>query len=140
MHRIADCRRRNENIPGEPGFQRWIQRTGIGNDEAEAIAVHGQAANCQILVGRGLWQGVAIGIRLDELSRGDQFLQMRIEIAAGVSVNTEFSYELLESSRAFRLPRDVLQDGGIGKHEAVSTSCQLSAYPNHINSKALCKL
>src|SRR6266849_6375818 len=37
--------RSNENIAGETGFQIGIERSGVGDDEAEAVAMHGQTAD-----------------------------------------------------------------------------------------------
>src|ERR1039458_9834827 len=40
--------RRNEDIAGEAGLETGIERSGFGNHEAEAVAMHGQAAYKQV--------------------------------------------------------------------------------------------
>src|ERR1700728_536115 len=119
VHGIADGVRRDENIAHEARLERRTQRTGVGDDEAEAVAVHGEAADDQvfvILVGCGLRQSVAIGIELNQFSCGDQLLEMRVEISAGFAVQAEFAHELLESGSTLGLEGDVFQYGGVGKH------------------------
>ena len=37
--------RSDEDIAGETGFQIGVERSGVGYHEAEAIAMHGQAAD-----------------------------------------------------------------------------------------------
>ena len=57
VHGVADGVRRDEDIPRQPRFKRSTQRTRIGDDEAKAVAMHAEASDNQILVGRGLGQG-----------------------------------------------------------------------------------
>ena len=40
--------RRNEDIAGEASLETVIERSGFGNHEAEAVAMHGQAADEQV--------------------------------------------------------------------------------------------
>jgi len=50
------------------------------------------------------------------------------EFAAVVTVKAEFADELLVSGLALRLLRDVLEDGGIGKHRSSTQYPVLSTY------------
>ena len=93
MHRIADGVGRDENIAGEARLDRRTQRTCVGDDESEAIAVHGEATGDQALiiflvsaalVRSGLRQSVAIGVELNQFSGGDQLLKMRVECLRGL--------------------------------------------------------
>src|SRR5437016_14637915 len=43
VHRRAECGRRNENVSGEPGLWPVIQRCGIRQHKAKAIAGHAGA-------------------------------------------------------------------------------------------------
>ena len=52
------------------------QRFGIGDDEAEAVAVHGEASGDEVLVGGGLRECVAVGVDCDECAAFHQLLQM----------------------------------------------------------------
>src|SRR6202521_4110296 len=45
VHGGSDRMRSNEDIAGEASFQTSIERSGVGNHEAEAVAMHGQAAD-----------------------------------------------------------------------------------------------
>ena len=45
MHGGSDGVRSDEDIAGETGLQIGIERSGVGNHEAEAVAMHGQAAD-----------------------------------------------------------------------------------------------
>ncbi len=45
VHGGSDGVRRNEDIAGEVGLKIRIERSGFGDDEAEAVAMHGQAAD-----------------------------------------------------------------------------------------------
>ena len=47
VHGGTDGVRRNEDIAGEAGLETGIERRGFGNHEAEAVAMHGQAADEQ---------------------------------------------------------------------------------------------
>ena len=94
-----------------------------GDDEAEAIAVHGEASDDQILVilvSGGLWQGVAVGIELNQFAGSDQFLKMCVKISARFAVQAEFAHQLLESRGTLGLAGDVFQDGRVGKHGKLS--------------------
>src|SRR6266404_444373 len=48
LHGGADGVRSNEDIAGETGLQMGIERSGVGNHEAEAVAMHGQAADKRV--------------------------------------------------------------------------------------------
>ncbi len=125
MHGVSDGVRRDEDIPRQSRLKRRTQRTRLGDDEAESVAVHAEASDNQILIGRGLGQGVAVRIELNQFARSDQLLKMRVELAAGVAMQPEFAHQLLESSGALGLPGNVFQDGRVGKH-AEAISYQLS--------------
>ena len=51
VHGIANGVWSDEDISGQPRLERRTQRLCIRNDEAEAVAVHGEPARDQILVG-----------------------------------------------------------------------------------------
>jgi hypothetical protein len=58
---------------------------------------------------------------LNEFAGSNQFLQVRIEFRACVSVQAEFANQMLESSGVLGLAGDVLEDDRVGEHgEAVS--------------------
>jgi hypothetical protein len=86
VHGVPELMGRDKDVANQPRFERWADRIGVGNDEAEAIAVHCQTAGHQILVGTGLRQSVVVGIGSDKLSAGDQLLQAIVKLAAGASV------------------------------------------------------
>ena len=65
-----------------------LNELGVGNDETEAIAVHGEASRNQILVGRELWQSVAVRIDLNQFPGSDQLLKTGIELSTGLSMQT----------------------------------------------------
>jgi len=69
---FADGVGSDEDVADQPRFHRRTQRTCIGDNEAEAVAVHGEASGDEILfilVGRGVRQGVAIGVQLKPVRR-----------------------------------------------------------------------
>ncbi len=120
VHGIPDGVGRDENIARETRLERRAERTRIGDHEAEAVAVHGEAPDNKILVilaNGGLRQCVAVGIELNQLAGGDQLLEQSVEFSAGVAVQTKFAHQLLESGRPLGLAGDVFQDGRVGKHE-----------------------
>ena len=45
VHGRSDGMRRNEDIAGEARLETGIERRGVGNHEAEAVAMHGEAAD-----------------------------------------------------------------------------------------------
>ena len=75
VHGIADRMRRDEDISYQARLKRSTQRACVRNDKAEAVAVHGEASDDQILVGCGLRQGVAVGVELNQFPSGDQLLK-----------------------------------------------------------------
>src|SRR5271169_6394907 len=50
VHRVADYVGCYKNIPNETRFERRTQRACIWDDEAKAVAMHGEASDNQILV------------------------------------------------------------------------------------------
>ncbi len=76
VHGVADLVRRNEDVAGDALLELCGERFGVGNDEAEAVAVHGEASGDEIFVGGGLRERVAVGVEGDELPALDQLLQM----------------------------------------------------------------
>ena len=132
VHRRTDLVRRDEDVSGKFRFQ-LTERFGIGNDEAEAVAVHGEASGDEVLVGGCLWELEAVGVDRDELAALDQLLQMVVEFAALFAVQSEFTDELLVSGLALGLAGDVLEDGGVGEHELLMTS----AYPTCLRRSGL---
>ena len=75
VHGGADLVRGDEDVAGESGFQGGAQRFGVGDDEAEAVAVHGETPGNEILVGGGLGEGIAVGVDWNELAGFDELLQ-----------------------------------------------------------------
>ncbi len=75
--------RRNEDIAGEAGLETRIERSGFGNHEAEAVAMHGQAADQQVASLGGLRNGVALGVDLQQFAFADERVQAVGEFAAG---------------------------------------------------------
>jgi hypothetical protein len=49
VHRRSDGVRGNEDIAGEARFQAGIERVGFRDDEAVAVAMHGEAADEEIV-------------------------------------------------------------------------------------------
>ena len=45
MHRRSNGMRRDKDVSGQTGLERGIKRVGFGDDEAVAVAMHGQAAD-----------------------------------------------------------------------------------------------
>lgn len=125
MHRVANRVGRDEDIPGQARFKRRTQRTRVGDDEAEAVAMHAEASDNKILVCRGLGQSVAVRIDLNQFAGSDQLLKMPVELSAGLAMQAEFAHQLLESGGTLGLPGNMFQDGRVGKH-AEAISCQLS--------------
>ena len=48
VHGGSDGGRRNEDIAGKASLQIGIERIGFGNYEAEAVAMHGEAADQRV--------------------------------------------------------------------------------------------
>ena len=93
---------------------RW---PAIGNDEAVAVAMHGQASGDQVLVGGGvLGQGVAVAAGLDQPAALDQRLQALGKLLPLAAAQAHLADELLESGRVVRLAFDVAQDGLVSEH------------------------
>src|SRR5271170_2281529 len=66
---------RNENIACEPAFETCIERSGFGNHEAEAIAMHRQTADEQVASLRSLRNGVTFRVDLQQFTFSDQRMQ-----------------------------------------------------------------
>ena len=115
VHGRADRRGRNEDIAREHSLQTRIQRLGVGNYKAIAVAVHGEAANHHVLAGCGLRGSVAVGINLDQLSASYQLAQALGEFPAILSVQSQFAHKLFEPGAMPGLAVDFLQNGGIAK-------------------------
>ena len=75
----------------------------IRDYEAEAVAVQAEFSCNEILSLCSLRDAVAVGISLDQVSRGNQLLQMIVQFAALVAVQPKFADELLVASRLLGL-------------------------------------
>src|SRR5579859_898710 len=53
VHGVSDLGRRDEDVALELALGARRERAGFGDDEAVAVAVHAEAADDQILIGRG---------------------------------------------------------------------------------------
>ncbi len=116
MHRRSHRWGRNKNVSHQARFQAFVERVGFRNDEAEAIAVHAQTAHGHVLAGGSLRNRVTVRTDLLKLTRGHQLFEAFEQLAAGVSMNSQFAQQLLEAGSVFGLALDLLQDDGIGKH------------------------
>ena len=84
----------------------------VGDDEAVAVAMHGQASGDQVLTGGGmLGEGVAVAAGFDQPPALHQRLQAFGELLPLVAAQAHLADELLVSGRAVRLAFDVAQDG-----------------------------
>jgi hypothetical protein len=90
VHRRADLMRGDEDVACEFGFQ-LAYRLGIGDDEAESVAVHAQASSNEVLVGGGLGELVAVRVDGDEFASLDQLLEMIVQLAALFAVQAQFA-------------------------------------------------
>ncbi len=61
--------------PASRAFRRSSSEADFRDDEAEAVAVHGEPSNRQILSRSGLRQGKTAGIDLYQLTFGNQLFQ-----------------------------------------------------------------
>ena len=86
VHGVPELMGRDKDVTNQPRSERWDDRIGVGNDEAEAVAVHCQTAGHQSLIATGLRHGIVVGIGSGKLSAGDQLLQAIVKLAAGASV------------------------------------------------------
>ena len=119
---------RNEDIAGQAGLQTGIERSDFGNHEAEAVAMHGQAANQHISSLGGLRNGVALGGDLQQLALPDECVEAVSQFPAGFAFHAEFAQELLMARRFLGLAGDVAKDGGIGKHQFSVPGSQFSVF------------
>ena len=91
---------------------------GVGDDEAVAVAVHGQASGDEVLVSGGvLGEGVAVARGFHQAAAFDQRLQPVGELLPLLAAQGHLADELLESGRAVRLAFDVAEDGGVSNHD-----------------------
>ena len=112
VHGRADGLRVDEDVAADRAAL-----AGVGNDEAVAVAMHGQASGDEVLTGGGvLGESVAVAAGLDQASAFDQRLQAFGELLALVAAQAHLADELLESGRAVRLAFDVAQDGLVSEH------------------------
>ena len=81
VHRGADGVRRDEDIASQAGFQTSVERSGFGNREAEAVAMHGQPADQQVASLGGLRNSVALGVDLQQFAFADECVQTVREFA-----------------------------------------------------------
>ena len=116
VHGGTDKRRWDENIPGKARFQGFIECAGIGDDEAEAIAMHAEASFQHILSGGGVGKGVAVRIHAQELAAGHQAFELPGELGTGLAPQAQFAHQLLEARGLSGLALDFFDDGGIGEH------------------------
>ena len=102
--------------PASFAFKRSSSELASGINKSEAVAMHAQPTHRHVPASGGLRNGIAVGPNLLKLSAGNEVFQALEQLAAGVSVDAEFTRQLLEARCAFGLLLDLLQDGGIGKH------------------------
>jgi hypothetical protein len=60
VHGRSDCVGGYKNIPRKAGLHTFIERSGFWNDEAVAVAVHGQTANNLVAALGGLRMNVPL--------------------------------------------------------------------------------
>src|SRR5262249_27275751 len=92
------------------------QPAGLGYDEAVAVAVHAQAANDQVLVGRRSGQAPALLANGDELAPVGHFAEKALQVAAVTAFDAQVVDELLEAGNVLGLAGDVMEDLLFGKH------------------------
>jgi hypothetical protein len=66
---------RDEDVSAEARFEMWIDGSGFGNDEAETIAMHGEAADEEVASFGGGGDGVALAFDVKEFSFADQGIE-----------------------------------------------------------------
>ena len=125
VHGRAHRWRRNENISRQPRLQAFLERTGFGDDKTEAVAMHAQPADGEVLASSGLGNGIAVGIYLALTDPDYQLLQALGKFAAGVPTDAQLAHHLLEAGSAFGLALNLLQDVGIRNHGHFVGSCQI---------------
>ncbi len=86
MHRRTYCMRWNKNVSGKAGFQRRTSRGNLRNHKPEAVAVHSESADDQVLVRSRLRNRIPVGVNLKQLPTGDQPLQPFMQLPSLVSV------------------------------------------------------
>ena len=118
VHGRADGLRVDEDVAADRAAL-----PGIGDDEAVAVAMHGQASGDQVLLSGGvLREGIAIASGFDQAPAVDQRLQALGELLALAASQGHLADELLESRRAVRLAFDVAQDGLVSEHVKIDRS------------------
>ena len=99
--------RRNEDIAGKPCLQVGIEGVGLRNHEAEAIAMHAEAPDEHVVVGRALRNRVAIGIDLQQFAFLDQGVQTVGQLPPAVCSDTQFTQQLFVARSLLGLAADV---------------------------------
>ena len=116
VHGRGDLVRGDEDVACEFGFQ-LAQRFGIGDDEAESVAVHAETSGDEVFVGGGLRKLITVGVDCNQLAAFDQLLEMSLQFAPLLPVQAQFADQLFVSGLAFGLAGDVGEDGVVGEHE-----------------------
>ncbi len=116
MHRRPNKRRRDKNVSRKLRFQALIERTGIRKDEPETVAVHAESSDYQILASGGFRNRVAVRIYLHKLAASRELVQFLLQLAAGFSVQSQFTHQLFESGSVPGLAVDVAQNVRVGDH------------------------
>ena len=116
VHGRTHRRRRNKNISRKLCLQAFVQRTGFGNDKAEAIAVHAEPPDCHVFSRGSLGNGIAAGIHFHQLAHCCQVFQSLREHSTIIPTNAEFANQLLETGQAFGLALNFLKNVGIRNH------------------------
>ena len=112
VHCRADGGRRDEDVARDRKAL-----PGIRDDEAVAVAMHGEAAGDEVLACGGVpGQRIAVAASLDQAAALDQRCNPAGELPAILATQVELADELLVSGRVVRLAFDVAQDGLVGEH------------------------
>src|SRR5579872_711111 len=111
MHRVANCRRRNENVARDAGSETLVQSSGIGYHETEPVAMHSETADDHILAASRHWQRIVIRVGLLKLAATYESLQTLAKLLAAIAVQSEFTDQLFESGAVPGLTGNLLEDG-----------------------------
>jgi hypothetical protein len=77
--------------------------------------VHGESACQRVLCGGGLRDCKTISVKAHQLSTHYQLLQAVRELTAFLTVNAQFTNQLLEAGSVFHLALNVPKNGGVGR-------------------------